>query len=231
MIDGRKVLALIPAREGSKGVAGKNIKNLAGKPLINYTIEAALKSTYLDKVIVSTDGGDIAKTAISCGAEVPFMRPAEFSGDSSSSIDVVLHAISLCPGYEIIVLLQPTSPFRSKIDIDNCLNLFKKKSAVSCVSVELVKKHPAWCYQIHDDLMIPIVDSGGFTQRQQFEDIYSLNGAVYVLDVEWVKEHKKIIAEDTVANIMPAARSIDIDTEYDFYLANLLAEDKQRNSK
>lgn len=132
MINGRRVLAVIPARGGSKRVPRKNIREVAGKPLIAWTINAAKGSRYIDRCIVSTDDEEVADIARQCGGDVPFMRPAEFARDDSSSIDVLRHAVGKVPGYDIIVLLQPTSPERTSADIDAALETGKIPLVSTC---------------------------------------------------------------------------------------------------
>ena len=142
----KKVLAIIPARSGSKGIKDKNIINLNGKPLIAYSIEAGLKSKYIDKVVVTTDGEEIAKVARAYGAEVPFMRPDYLSSDTAKTIDAVMHCIEemkrLGEEYDYIVLLQPTQPLRQSWHIDEAIELILEKDEEALVSVSKVKDHP-----------------------------------------------------------------------------------------
>ncbi|MEK7358375.1 MAG: acylneuraminate cytidylyltransferase family protein, partial [Bdellovibrionota bacterium] len=143
MIDGKRVLGVIPARGGSKGILRKNVRNLGGKPLIAWTIEATRSSRYLDRVIVSTDDREIAEVSVAHGAEVPFLRPAELASDTATSPQVLAHALGECPGFDLAVLLQPTSPLRETADIDVCIELCVRNAATSAVSVKTVDVHPA----------------------------------------------------------------------------------------
>lgn len=142
-----KILAIIPARGGSKGVPRKNIRELAGKPLIAWTIEEAKKSKYIDRLILSTEDDEIIEVAKQYGCEVPFKRPIELAQDDTPGIDPVLHAIEQCPGYDYVVLLQPTSPLRTVDDIDGCIEqLLSSDGTNFCVSVTEPEKSPYWMY-------------------------------------------------------------------------------------
>src|SRR5215470_19477410 len=142
MIDGKKVLAIIPARGGSKGLAGKNIIEVAGKPLIAWTIAEANKSRYIDRLILSSDDPKTIEVAKAHGCEVPFVRPAELAQDETPGVDPVLHAISMLRGYEIVIVLQVTSPLRRVMDIDDCLDYLLSCDANACVSVTGVDQNP-----------------------------------------------------------------------------------------
>jgi CMP-N,N'-diacetyllegionaminic acid synthase len=225
MINGKKILAIIPARGGSKGVPGKNIKLLNNRPLIDYTIKAAAASKYIDRTIVSTDAENIATVAKRCGADVPFMRPDELAGDETPGIDVIFHGIEACPGYDMVMILQPTSPFRTVEDIDAGVALFDRSQVKACVAVEPVKKHPAWCFSLDKGFLQPPESSTNIYQRQQFDAFYSLNGALYIADIDWLKQHRNFVSPQTLAYIMPAERSLDIDTQLDFRIADLLMND------
>lgn len=154
MYNDNKLLAFIPARGGSKGIKEKNIVDLCGKPLISYTIEAALKSEYIDKVIVSTDSDKIADVSKKYGAEIPFLRPAELSTDTAKTIDAVLHAIrTLKKGenYDVLVLLQPTQPLRTYLDIDAAVKMFFEKNRKGLVSISPIDDNPLLIRTVDDD--------------------------------------------------------------------------------
>jgi len=223
-----QILYIIPARGGSKGLPGKNIKNLAGKPMIAYSIITALNAKYKGKVVVSTDDLKIAELSKQYGAEVPFMRPDELATDSASSVDAIAHAMEYYKKqnvfFDLVVLLQPTSPLRKSIDIDNSIDLLKQKNASAIVSVCENEHHPFWSNSLPEDGSMKdfIKDEVKGKNRQQLPKNYRLNGAVYVSKVEELLKHKGFVHEGTYAYIMPSNRSIDIDNEVDFKLAELL---------
>lgn len=217
MIQGKKVLAIIPARGGSKGIPRKNIVQVAGKPLIAWTIEEARKSTYIDRVILSSEDPEIVEVAKSLGCDVPFIRPKELAMDETPGIDPVIHACNELPDYHYVVLLQPTSPLRLSVDIDGCIEKCVESAAPACVSVSEPEKSPYWMYRLDSEgKMKPILESNtAYLRRQDTPKVYSLNGAVYVGQREWLLEKRSFITEETVAYVMPASRSWDIDTEID----------------
>ena len=217
------VLGLIPARGGSKSIPGKNLVDLGGRPLIAWTIEAALNSS-LSKVIVSTDSIEIATVCESLGAQVPFMRPEKFSTDSSLSIDVVIHALdTLEENFDSVMLLQPTSPFRSVSDIDDAIKLLSEVDSV--ISVEDVGgRHPARMKCIDDDgfLVDPLFAEGlEHIPRQQLTAFFIRNGAIYLTHVEAIRQ-RTFKGAKSKALIMPSSRSINIDTEFDLVIARAL---------
>lgn len=232
MIAGKKVLAIIPARGGSKGVPRKNIRQAAGKPLIAWTIQEAQKSGYIDRIIVSTEDPEIAEIAREWGAEIPFMRPAELARDETPGIEPVIHAIRTLPGYAYVVLLQPTSPLRCQCDIDGCIELCRNRMADSCVSVCEPEKSPYWMFTVDGEgRMQRLLDSGSITaRRQDLPAVYALNGAVYVADTEALLRSESLIMENTVPYLMSKTSSIDIDTETDLAIATFLLE-KQLSMK
>lgn len=235
MIQNYKVFALIPARGGSKGVPRKNIKNIAGKPLISWSIEAAKKSMYIDRVIVSTEDNEIAGVSKSCGAEIPFIRPAELADDKARSIDVVLHCLkwieetgSIKP---ILILLQPTSPLRNADDIDRALESMFERKAKAVVSVCETDHHPFWANVLPEDcgmkdFIRPEIKN---KSRQDLPKYYMLNGAIYIGFERYIRDNNGFLGNDTYAYIMPKDRSIDIDSEMDFRLAKILLEELDNN--
>ncbi len=225
MYKGKKILAIIPARGGSKGVPRKNIKMLAGKPLIAWTIEEAKKSKYIDMCIVSTEDQEIKSVAEKWGGNVPFMRPAELAQDDTPGIDPVLHAIKMLPGYDFVVLLQATSPLRTVEDIDGAIAYCLDGNCESCVSVTEAEHSPYWMYQmeIQGQLRsILKIEKEKSYQRQKLPKIYQLNGSVYVARVDFVQRERAFIGEETVGYVMPQERSYDIDTMLDFEVAEVL---------
>ena len=229
MIDEQKILAVIPARGGSKGVPRKNIRPLAGKPLIGWTIDAAHDSRWVDKVITSTDDDEIAAIARSLGCDVPFMRPAHLAADHSPGAAPVLHALEALPGYDYVVLLQPTSPLRTKLDIDACIERCSRLEADSCVSVTEIDQSPFWMFTMAaDGKMRPFLTDEYLKgrQRQHLPRMLVLNGAVYVVQVEKFMSEKTFFFENTVGYEMPADRSLDIDKLWDFEIAEFVLQRK-----
>lgn len=218
-----KVLAIIPARGGSKGVPRKNIRNLAGKPLIAWTIEEAKKSKYITRLILSSENEDIIKIAKQYECEVPFVRPIDLAQDDTPGIDPILHAIQQCPGYDYVLSLQPTSPFRSVEDIDNCIEYTINQQAKFCVSVTEAEQSPYWMYTIENGKMKPVIEQDALvTRRQDLPNVYVLNGALYVARVDDLKEKKTFLTEETISFIMSNENSLDIDTVLDFEISEYL---------
>ena len=223
MINKKSVLAVILARGGSKGLARKNLKLLADMPLVAWSIEAAKHSSYIDRLIVSSDDDEIISIAKEFGCEGPFKRPIELAQDDTPSVDSLMHAINQMPSYDYIVLLQPTSPLRISEDIDGCLLLCEKRDAPACVSLQKANKHPLWMFtQDADDRIHSVLGLDVPKRRQDLSQCYELNGAVYVAKTKWWLEKKSFFDVETCGYIMPKERSIDIDTEIDFYVAEQL---------
>ncbi len=229
MIDNKKVLAIIPARGGSKGLPGKNIKALGGTPLINWTVKAALSCPLIDRTIVTTDSQQIANVAESAGAEIPFIRPEELAADDTSSADVVLHAINaLDESFDLIVLLQPTSPFRNGQDIHDALLQCQQANNYTSISVCATDKSPSWLFWCDDNRLTPILGKqSNATRRQDVNDAYGLNGAIYVVPVERFKQERKFLFDDSLPFIMQKQSSVDIDDAMDFRIAELILADQQ----
>lgn len=219
------MLAVIPARGGSKGVPGKNIKELLGKPLIAYTIEAARESGMFSKIIVSTDSKHVAEIARKYGAEIPFMRPDEISGDMASSDDAILHALAFYESqgikFEEVCKLQPTSPLRTAKHIQEACMLFRKKKADFLVSVCECEHSPLWAGKIGEDLSMDtfIAEEVKRACRQDLPIYYRLNGAIYIGKTERFCEKKNFLGKNSVAYIMSQRDSVDIDSDLDFLLA------------
>lgn len=228
MIDSQRVLALIPARGGSKRLSGKNIRRLAGAPLIAWSVQAARKSRYIDRVVVSTDDPDIRDAAVAAGAEAPFLRPADLSGDEADSTDVVIHALGrLEDAFDWLVLLQPTSPLRLAEDIDGCLSLASRSGAVSALSVTRLERPAELLFRWGDSGTLTGLTGGGLAaihgrRSQDQAPVLVLNGAVYAVSVPWLRRTGRLFDDATLAYEMPQNRSVDIDTIIDFRLAELL---------
>lgn len=228
MYKNKKILAVVPARGASKGLPKKNVKHLLNKPLIAWTIDAAKGSKYIDKTIVSTDDQNIAKVSRRYGIEIPFLRPKMLSRDSSSSVDVVIHAIKFFKNkginFDIYVLLQPTSPLRKHNDIDDAIKTLFKKNAKAVISVTEASFPPLWTNTLPRDgsmrnfLPSKIVNRN----RQSLPKFFQPNGAVFTGFVDYLSEKKAFYGDKTFAYIMPKDRSVDIDDIIDFKLAELL---------
>ncbi|PSB80704.1 cytidylyltransferase domain-containing protein [Photobacterium damselae] len=222
------ILAIIPARAGSKRLPNKNILDLGGKPLIQWTIEAAIKCSQIETVMVSTDSKNIADVSEKVGVSVPYLRSPELSSDTASSTDVVIDVIeyykSIGKYFDTIMLLQPTSPLRSVDDIKNAVKLFNEKNANAVVSVTECEHSPLWCNTINDDLNLDdfINDELKNTRSQDLPKYYRLNGAIYLVDVNSFIKEKTFMPINTYALKMDNERSVDIDTELDFRLAELI---------
>lgn len=224
-----RVIGLITARGGSKGIPQKNVRPLAGKPLIAWTIEAALGSLHLERVIVSTDDEEIARVSREWGAEVPFMRPAELAEDDSPHLEVIRHALGWLESeseaeIDYLLLLQPTSPLRTSADIDEAIALCEEKDADAVVSVCRMHDHPFLSKQVTPDgrLLDFVEKPQGYLARQRLPPAYSLNGAIYMVRRNVLVERVDWYTDRTFAYIMPPERSLDIDTPWDLHLVDLI---------
>lgn len=228
MINSKKILAIIPARGGSKGVPMKNIRELAGKPLIAWTIEEAKKSKYLDRLILSSEDPEIIEIAKRFECEVPFVRPSILAQDDTPGVDPLLHALEVVEGYDYVVSLQPTSPMRNVEDIDASIEKIVATNSPACVSVTEPAHSPYWMYTLKDkEKLVPLIEQDSLTvRRQDLPVVYALNGAIYIAEVSWFKLNKTFLTQDTVAFIMPSDRSYDIDTEDDFALCQIMMRDR-----
>lgn len=216
-------VALIPARGGSKAILRKNLVDLAGRPLIAWTIDAALACKDIDRVIVSTDDREIADVARQHGAEVPFIRPSELARDDTPMLDVVRHFVSALAldGHASVVLLQPTSPFRTTADLTAALELFNNSDAYGLVSIVKSEAHPDWMLRIDSrgrlTPLVPSVDKA--IRRQDLIPVYRPNGAIYVCRASVILAGKSWYGDDTIAYEMPRERSLDIDEHWDLEVA------------
>ena len=226
-------LAIIPARSGSKGIKDKNIKLLCGKPLMAYTIEAAVKSGCFDEVMVSTDSDLYAIVAKDCGASVPFLRSAQTSSDTASSWDMVDEVLNgymkLGREFDTFCLLQPTSPLRTSEDIAAAYDLYIEKASFAVVSVCEAEHSPLWCGHLPDNNeFVGFVDPENIKQRQAGKKFYRINGAIYIVNTKPYVEDKFLYKSGSFAYLMKQESSIDIDTEIDFKMAELvLGQDKK----
>jgi CMP-N-acetylneuraminic acid synthetase len=229
MIGDKRLLAVIPARGGSKRLSRKNVLDLAGKPLIAWTIEAALGSKYIDRVIVSTDDDEIAEVSKDFGADVPFMRPTEYATDEATSVDVVLQLLEQLEvqneQYEYIILLQPTSPLRTTENINESIELLIKRRSDGVVSVCEAEHSPFWSNILpDDDSLSGFLDESIINKRSQdLEKFYRLNGAIYLCNSKRLMQEKTFFLKDDIyAFKMSREVSIDIDTGIDLDLARLI---------
>lgn len=217
------MIALIPARGGSKQVPQKNLRVLAGKPLIVHTLEQALAANGIDRVVVSTDDDAISAMAETVpGVDLPLRRPPSLATDTASAIDVYLHAAEVLEASALCVLL-PTSPLRSVVDIEACLALFHSRDANTVLSVTAAKP-PSWHQVIGNDGRLSDVPGihGDVANRQQVRRTVVPNGAVYVIKIKVLKQCRTYFGNSTYGYEMPADRSIDIDTAADFRIAEAL---------
>ena len=227
MFENKKILCIIPARGGSKRLPGKNIKPFLGKPLIAYAIDAAKASKYVDRVLVSTDDNAIAAVANQFGADVPFNRPVELASDTATTLSVLQHAIEFVEqravSFEIIVLIQPTVPGVQTKDIDGVIEKLIQSGTNSCITVSEVSEPPQWMYRLEEDGRItPYIDAP-LARSQDLQMLYRINGAVYAtLRETLIKGGKIIDNESCAAVVMPRERSVDIDTQTDFTIAEAL---------
>ncbi len=223
------MIAIIPARGGSKGIPRKNIKLLNGKPLIAYTIEAALQAKSITRVIVSTEDQEIAEIAKKYGAEIPFMRPKELAMDNSSATDLYIYIINqlekiINKKIESFIALLPTSPLRTGKDIDRAVQIFLEKKADSVLSVNEAPHHPSWFLKLSEDGRLTSFFNKPMSMknRQEEQKTFIPNGAIYVLKTSILKNQKTYYTNKTYAYILPSERSIDIDNPIDFTLAEIL---------
>jgi len=226
MYKGKRILATISARGGSKGVPGKNIRDLGGAPLIAWTIREARRSQYIDRLIVSSDDPGILAVARANGAETPFVRPHELARDDTPGVDPVLHAVqALQPEeYDYVVLLQPTSPLRTVEDIDGCVRLCLDNSWPCCISVCEADKSPYFMFQMdQNNRLAPVIKQDSYhTRRQDLPKVCAPNGAVYVADCLWLSRTRSYLTPETRGYEMPPDRSRDVDSLLDFDICELL---------
>lgn len=221
-------IAIIPARSGSKGLKDKNIKLLNGKPMLGYTIEAARKSGCYECIHVSTDSEQYAQIAQEYGAEQLFLRSPELSGDTAGTWEVVRWTLEkyreLGKEFDCVTLLQPTSPLRREDDIRQAFRIMEEKQAEAVVAVCKMEHSPLWCNVLPEDgNMNGFLDRASNVRRQVLSDYYRINGAIYMVKTTLVQqESMQLYGEKTYAYVMPKARSVDIDDEIDFAIAEAI---------
>lgn len=226
-----KNIAIVSARSGSKGLPDKNIKDLNGKPLMAYSIEAAIESGCFDKVMVSTDSKYYAEIARSYGADIPFLRSEATSSDLASSWDAVDEVLEgyekIGVTYDTFCLLQPTSPMRLPDDIKQAYRLYEEKSAIAVLSMTELEHPIEWCGKLDESLSLEEFNKKTVgTRRQDMGKSYRPNGAIYVVSVPEFRKDRNLYRVGSYAYIMPKERSVDIDTEFDFKFAEFLMGNK-----
>lgn len=235
MFKGKNVVAVIPARAGSKGLPEKNIRNLLNKPLIAWTIEAAMDSSYIDLILVSTDSIEIAKIAKQYGAEAPFIRPSELAQDETPSVLVIEHALDYCENnftekFEYVVLLEPTSPLRDSDDIDRAFKqLLKHETATSIVGISRTEaQNPAFLFTVETDGFLKgFSESHLATRRQEVRDVFFLEGSVYLTTCREFRKNEGFYHSKTIGCIFPKWKAFEIDDLTDFIIVEALLARKE----
>ena len=229
------VLAIVTARGGSKGLPGKNIRMLCGRPLIQWSIDTALSCDVVDSVVVSTDDHEIARLSADAGAEVPFLRPPSLSGDTSCSVDVVIHALDFLSSkgrvFDIVLLLEPTSPLREDADICLALQKMVDVGASSVVSVcKAESSHPDFMFRINDSNRLdPFVSSPSSLRRQDILPLFYPDGSIYISTVSSLRKRRSFYHEDTVAYEVNKWKSFEIDDIEDFEIVESIAKHRGMN--
>jgi len=235
MYGDNRILAIVPARGGSKGLPGKNARDLCGKPLLAWSIEQGLSCPEVDKVLVSTDDPGIARVAMSYGAEVPFIRPKELATDSSVTIDVLLHAVDFMTlkgeSFDFVVLLEPTSPLREVSDISGAIRHLS--DTPGCGSVVGVSKmecgHPSFLYRMKEGFLDPYLGvHPNNVRRQDIEELYFLEGSVYVTRVDTLIEKRGFYHDRTAPWVVPKYKSFEVDELVDFIVIEALMQARRR---
>jgi CMP-N,N'-diacetyllegionaminic acid synthase len=230
-------VSIIPARAGSKGISRKNIQEIQGIPMVAYTFDAAIKSQYIEKSYVTTDDENVIKIANEYGVKVPFVRPKYLSGDESITVDVVLHFLEWYKidsgGFpENFVLLQPTSPFRDYVDIDNAITQFKKSQSLSLFSACEVTQHPFEMFHIDNDKGLDFFyrkdNNVKIKRRQNYQNVYFEDGAIYICNTKWFLKKRKFFDSESGVIFLNKEHSIDIDEPIDLELARAISRQKNK---
>ena len=230
-----KILAVIPARGGSKGLINKNIRNLCGHPLIAWTIKNAKKSKFIKKVIVSTDSKKISGISKKYGASVPFIRPKKYATDKANDFVVLKHALNFfknkSENFDYVIMLQPTSPLRELKDINNSIKKVLKEKIESLVSVsKLEVHHPRFVYSIKNkDNLVPFLKKNRSSdiRRQDIEPLYFLEGSIYISKIKSLMKYKTFYHKKTKAYVLPKWKSLEIDDNEDLNIAELYIKKKK----
>ena len=237
MIDGKRVLALVPARRGSKGLPQKNIRMLHGKPLLAWPVEAARGSQHVDRVVISTDDPEIATVGRAAGADAPFLRPPELATDASPSIEFIRHALQTVTAagesYDYLVLLEPTSPLTESTDIDAALAhlVARRADADAIVGVgALTVTHPAYAVRVGDDGLLKPYGSQDFAslpRRQDLDPLFFLDGSLYISDVDTLLRKGGFHHERTLPFVTPRYKSFEVDDLLDFICVEALVANRE----
>lgn len=221
-----KVLGLVPARGGSKGIPRKNARLLGDKPLVAHSIATGLASPSLASVVCSTEDAEIARLADAAGARIPFLRPAEFARDDSPTADAAIHALDelskLGEQYDALLLLQPTAPLRIPADVEEAIRIYVAEGADSLISLTPAAAHPYTVYQLHEAIPTAFVPSPAGMRRQDFPPAYVRNGAIYLVSVEVLRRTRSFYGQRLRALVMPPERSLNLDEPIDWIVAEAL---------
>lgn len=231
MYQNEKILALIPARGGSKGIKNKNIVDLNGKPLIAYSIDSANESKYIDRTVVTTDSERIAEVSKQYGADVPFMRPKELATDTATTLEAVLHAIAELKRegnlYDVLVLLQPTQPLRTSEEIDRAIEVFFEHKKKALVSVSEVDTHPILIRSIDENgRLVRLLQASSTCRRQDMPPFYQVNGCIYINQINEINETTSF-NDNEIPFLMQKKDSVDIDTMEDLQYARYILGDNR----
>lgn len=232
MLADKRVLAVVPARGGSKRLPRKNVLSFHGRPLVAWSVRAALDCALIDKVLVSTDDPEVRDVALAEGAECPFLRPAALSSDTATTADVILHALDYYEQhgevFDIVMVLQPTSPLRTAAHVEQALALFVEREAHGVVSVCECEHHPYWANTLGPDRsMADFIKPENRLRSQDMPPCYRLNGAIYAYSTVRFRESRTFFYDKNVyACEMPVAASVDIDTKTDFLIAETIAREE-----
>ena len=233
MYENRKVFAFILARGGSKGVPRKNVRIIAGKPLVAHSIDVAKKVKYIDKVCVSTDDKEIKEISLKYGAVV-VDRPSELAVDTANYLEGVKHMISVIPETKenpIIVILETTTPIKEISDIEKCIETFGGGNIDCVASVNLVKAHPSYIYVERDGILQSFLGQEPIGNRQASEPLYAFNGSIFVTDCNFLLNQKRVILGGKMKGyLMDEWHSVDIDAPFDFEICKYLMESKKTDS-
>lgn len=230
-----KILCIIPARSGSKGIPKKNMKPLCGKPLIAYSIEQALQIPFIDRIIVSTDDEKTAEISTNLGAEAPFIRPPHLATDDAGTIDVLIHTIEWCNknenlSFDIIILLHANTPLRNIEDIRKCIDILVDQKADNVFSVTPARNNPYFnMVEIKEKERVTLTKEGNFSSRQSAPPVYDMNSSIYAWWTNILVKKQALFLPKTRIYIMPRERSIDIDEPIDFRFAEVLMEERNKH--
>ena len=231
MINNKKIIAIIPARGGSKGIKRKNLHNIAGFPLIYWTINEIKKVNYIDKVVLTSDDHEIINYCKSLNCDIPFRRSNQLSTDDAKTSDVILDVLKRLPGYDYFILLQPTSPLRTASDIVNSIDKMISSNSKSCISVYKIKLKTNWLLKLNNhNYLKPMFNEKYFdSRRQDIDDSYLPNGAIYISEIKNFIKNKNFFSNKTFAYVMPEEMSIDIDNMHQMRRCEKILEDRNRN--